>query len=121
MVTSAYLFDLDGTLYTGDSAIPGAPEALAALRRRGIPFRIATNTTRRSRAMLVERLRRYGFDVRPEEIFTATVAGVEVARAAGYRVVAPFVPPPALEDFTGLTLSRDRPADAIIVGDLAEE
>ena len=43
---AACLFDLDGTLYTEAGPIPGAVEALAELRRRGVPFRCVTNTTR---------------------------------------------------------------------------
>jgi len=60
---AAYLLDLDGTLYTGNRAIPGAVEALARLRHRQVPFRLVTNTTSRSRRMLVERLGGYGFAV----------------------------------------------------------
>ena len=41
----------------GGAAIPGAAETLARLRRAGVPFRLVTNTTSRSRRMLVERLR----------------------------------------------------------------
>ena len=54
---SAYLFDLDGTLYVGSDAVPGAADALDRLRRRGVPFRFVTNTTSRPRAELAERLR----------------------------------------------------------------
>ncbi len=117
---SAYLFDLDGTLYHSDAAIPGAPELIGALRSANVPFRVVTNTTSRSRAMLVDRLRGYGFDVAPEEIFTATMAGVELARATGYRRVAPFVPSPALADMTELELV-DQGAEAVIVGDLGSD
>jgi phospholysine phosphohistidine inorganic pyrophosphate phosphatase len=122
-----YLLDLDGTLYHGGAAIPGAVDALARLRRRGTPFRLVTNTTTKSRATLVDRLAGYGFDVRPEEIFTATLAGVTLVRAAGYRSIAPFVPAGALEDMTGLALSGGTsgtpstgPADAVVMGDLGE-
>lgn len=87
---------------------------------------MVTNTTSRSRAMLVERLRGYGFEVGPEELFTATVAGSVLALAAGYRRVAPFLQEPALDDLTELELvggtsSRGgaRP-QAVIVGDLGE-
>ena len=73
---SAYLLDLDGTLYVAGAAIPGAVETLDRLRRAGTPFRLVTNTTSRSRAMIVERLTGYGFTVRSEEVFTATLAGV---------------------------------------------
>jgi phospholysine phosphohistidine inorganic pyrophosphate phosphatase len=123
----AYLLDLDGTLYAGDAAIPGAPEALSRLRKQGVPHCLVTNTTSRSRATLVERLRGYGFDVAAEEVFTATLAGAELARAAGHRRIAPFVPEPALEDLNELELAggtsgrplRDTP-DAVVVGDLGE-
>jgi HAD superfamily hydrolase (TIGR01458 family) len=122
----AYLLDLDGTLYSGGTAIPGAAAALARLRDREIPYRLVTNTTSRSRAMLVDRLRGYGFDALPEEIFTATLAGSQVARTAGYRRVAPFMPEPALADIEDLELvggtsgSAARQPDAVLVGDLGD-
>jgi phospholysine phosphohistidine inorganic pyrophosphate phosphatase len=122
-----YLLDLDGTLYSGDAAIPGATEALARLRKQELPVRLVTNTTRRSRSMLVERLRSYGFEVESEEIFTATVAGRQLAWNSGYRCVAPFLPEPALQDLEDLDLvggtssrSGDRKPEAVIVGDLAQ-
>lgn len=120
----AFLLDLDGTLYAAGAAIPGAPATLARLRARGVPFRLVTNTTSRSRAMMVERLRGYGFETASEEIFTATLAGAALAHEAGYQVVAPFLPPAALEDLVGLELSGGiagragaRP-DAVLLGDL---
>jgi HAD superfamily hydrolase (TIGR01458 family) len=121
----AYLLDLDGTLYAGGAAVPGAPPTLERLRRNGVPFRLVTNTTSRSRAMLVERMRGYGFTVEPTEIFTATLAGAALARAAGMGTLAPFLPAPALEDLTGFGLvggtagGRGTP-DAVILGDLGE-
>jgi HAD superfamily hydrolase (TIGR01458 family) len=101
--------------------------ALNRLREKNIPCRLVTNTTSRSRAMLVERLRGYGFEVLPGDIFTATTAGGALARAAGYGSVAPFMMEPALEDLAGLELAggtsnRPRTAvpDVVIVGDLGE-
>jgi HAD superfamily hydrolase (TIGR01458 family) len=124
---AGFLLDLDGTLYTGDAAIPGAADALSGLRTRAVPFRLVTNTTSRSRRMLVDRLAGYGLAVAPEEIVTATLAGVELVRAAGYGRVAPFVPAGALEDMQALTLAggtSGRPraaADAVVLGDLGEQ
>jgi phospholysine phosphohistidine inorganic pyrophosphate phosphatase len=122
-----YLLDLDGTLYSGGAAIPGAVAALARLRRQHIPVRLVTNTTSRSRAMLVERLQGYGFEVSTEDLFTATLAGSVLARTAGYRCVAPFVLEPALQDMAefelvGGTSKRPRGGvpQAVIVGDLGE-
>ena len=122
-----YLLDLDGTLYSGGAAIPGAVATLDRLRRQQIPVRLVTNTTSRSRAMLVERLRGYGFEVSTEDVFTATLAGSVLARTAGYRCVAPFVPEPALHDMAGLELAggtsnhpRGCVPQAVMVGDLGE-
>ena len=124
---SAYLLDLDGTLYASGAAIPGAVDTVDRLRRAGTPFRLVTNTTSRSRAMILERLTGYGFTVRSGEIFTATLAGVELLRGAGHRRVAPFVPAGALEDMAGLELvggtsgfAGEGPVDAVVLGDLGE-
>lgn len=126
---SAYLIDLDGTLYADGTALPGAVGAIERLRARGVPFRLVTNTTSRSRAMLVRRLGEYGFGVRAEELFTATLSGADLARERGYRAIAPFVPEPALEDLAGFDLAGGtsgripghgwRP-DAVLVGDLGD-
>jgi HAD superfamily hydrolase (TIGR01458 family) len=73
------------------------------------------------------RLAGYGFEVAPEEIFSATLAGAGVARAAGYRRVAPFVPDAALEDMHDLVLAGGtsgtapvQPPQGVIIGDLGE-
>jgi phospholysine phosphohistidine inorganic pyrophosphate phosphatase len=123
---TGYLLDLEGTLYTAGAVIPGAVEALARLRARQVPFRLVTNTTSRSRRMLVEGLARYGFAVAADELVTATLAGVELLRAGGYARVAPFVPAGALEDMAGLALAGGTSghpraaADAVVLGDLGE-
>lgn len=122
-----FLIDLDGTLYTDRGAVPGAVEAVAELRRRGIPFLFVTNTTRRSRRRLVERLAGYGFEVGAEEIVTAVVAGARLLEERGWRKIAPFVSPDTLEDFCGFDLvgplagpggAEDGEPDAVVMGDL---
>jgi phospholysine phosphohistidine inorganic pyrophosphate phosphatase len=127
---AAYLFDLDGTLYQGNAAIPGAPELIARLRLEGTPFRFVTNTTSRPRSAIVARLRGYGFVLQEEEVVTALRAGAQQARDTGCESVLPLVTPSALQDLTGLVLVGGTsgvafPASppprfprAVIVGDL---
>ena len=43
------LLDLDGVLVLQGKAIPGAQEAMAEIDRRGIPYRVVTNTSLVSR------------------------------------------------------------------------
>jgi phospholysine phosphohistidine inorganic pyrophosphate phosphatase len=123
----AYLLDLDGTLYAGGAAVPGAAQTLERLRRSRTPFRLVTNTTSRARSGIVARLVSYGLDISASEVFTATLAGAELARTAGHRRIAPFLPEAALEDLsdfelTGGTSSRPPGAtpEAVLMGDLAE-
>lgn len=68
------LIDLDGVLYVGNEAIPGARGALAELTKRGIPRRFVTNTTTRTSSEVADKLAGLGFDVAPEEIFSAVTA-----------------------------------------------
>ncbi len=127
---AAFLLDLDGTLYTDAGAIPGAVQAIARLRRRGTLFRFVTNTTRRSRRGLVERLRRDGFQVEPNEVFTSVLAGVRVLRERAVQRVAPFVAQDTLEDLEDFDLvggtargsaPSAAPPAAVVVGDLGDQ
>ena len=122
----AYCFDLDGTLYVRDAAVPGAVAMLGRLRERGIPFRCLSNTTSRPRAALLARLRAYGFDVAEQELLTAPLAAAALLRQRGYRTVAPFVPEATHADLADLELAGGtaggRPPgsapDAVLIGDL---
>jgi HAD superfamily hydrolase (TIGR01458 family) len=102
-------------------------DTLARLRGLGVPFRLVTNTTSRSRGTLVTRLRSYGFGVAPEDLFTATLAGRDLLQRAGYSRISPFVPQAALEDLVDLDLvggtsgqTGDVMPEAVIIGDLGE-
>ncbi len=68
------LIDLEGVLYVGGYPLPGAREALLSLRAAGIPMRFVTNTTRLTRATLVNRLARMGLEVSAQHLFTPVVA-----------------------------------------------
>ena len=57
----ALLLDIDGVLVTSWQALPGSVEAVAALRRGDVPFRLLTNTTTHTRLGLAATLREAGF------------------------------------------------------------
>ena len=113
------LLDLDGTLYVGESPLPGAVEAIRGIAERGIPRRYLTNTTRLSRRGIAELLGRMGFPIGEEEIFTAPLAAKGWLESRGIRRVALYVPDAAREDFAGLEVVTEGP-EAIVVGDLGE-
>jgi 4-nitrophenyl phosphatase len=75
------LIDLDGVVYTGRQAIPGAAEFLGQARRRGMPFLLVTNNSTAPPEQVAERLAGMGIQVRPEEILTSAQAAMAYVRA----------------------------------------
>lgn len=70
----ALLVDIDGVLVVSWEPLPGAVAAFGALRSAGVPMRFLTNTTSRTKAQITDALRQAGYDVRPDEVMTATAA-----------------------------------------------
>ena len=71
---SSWLMDMDGVLVHEEHAVPGAPEFIARLRERGLPFLVLTNNSRFTTRDLAARLRRSGLDVPEESIWTSALA-----------------------------------------------
>jgi len=119
----AILFDMDGVVYNSETPIPGAAEALAWVRGQGIPHLFVTNTTSRGRAVLVEKLARFGIPAAESQILTPCVAVAGWLREQSARGVAVFVPPKALGEFDGIACLPEQAesgADYVVIGDLGE-
>jgi glycerol-1-phosphatase len=70
----AFLVDLDGVVYIGDEALPGAPEALGRLRQLDKRLLFLTNDPRSSREHYARKLRRLGVSAVADEILTSGAA-----------------------------------------------
>ncbi|MEW8977981.1 MAG: HAD-IIA family hydrolase [Symbiobacterium sp.] len=68
-----YIFDLDGTLYLGDHAIPGAPETLATLRRRGARIAFLSNKPIEPASNYAAKLNRLGIQAAVEEVLNSSI------------------------------------------------
>lgn len=75
------LIDIDGVLVVSWTPIPGAPEALGRLHEAGVPIRLVTNTTSRTRAAVVAALTAAGITVAEDEVLTAPIATAAWLRA----------------------------------------
>lgn len=69
-----FLFDLDGTVYRGAQAIPGAAEFIASLERNGRSFRFVTNRSNRSPQTVADHLRSLGIPCAAEHVITSAAA-----------------------------------------------
>jgi HAD superfamily hydrolase (TIGR01450 family) len=116
---AAYLFDVDGTLTYHDHAVPGAPEALRALKAHGKRVLAVTNNSSLSQHQLAERFRRFGLPLEDHEVFSAMVATA--------RLVAHEMPSARVHVFgnpgfraevarAGLAITDDADADYVVVG-----
>jgi HAD superfamily hydrolase (TIGR01458 family) len=113
------LLDLSGVIYVQDEAVPGAAEALAELRSRGLPIRLVTNTTMRPRSSILERLERLGIEADPAELITPATLAARRCAEAGYESVSLVVLDELREDLGELP-EREGKVDAVIVGDLGD-
>jgi len=116
------LLDIDGVLVVSWKALPGALEAMGTLRRNGIPFRLITNTTTKTRQDLANTLRAAGFDIEPKEIVTAVVATAQYLREhhAGARVFV-LSDGDATADLEEVDLVDVDEADVIVLGGACED
>lgn len=66
-----FVFDLDGTVYLGEAALPGAVEGIAALRRRGKRVLFVSNKPLEPRQSYAAKLTRLGIPAAPEDVITS--------------------------------------------------
>ena len=111
------LLDLDGTVYESDALVPGADEAIAALREGGVPVRFVTNTTRAPCTTIVGWLEGYGVPATPDEIFTPPRAAASWLGERGVRRLALCLPERSFTEFSGFEIV-DRDPEAVVIGDL---
>lgn len=116
----ALVLDMDGVIYRGDEALPGAAALFPALREAGISVILATNNATQSPAAFQAKLARLDITV-PEAIIltsvTATVAWLQGAAPAGARVYcvgAPWLHEAVLA-LPGWTWAESQP-DFVVVG-----
>ena len=110
------LLDLGGVFYEGARLLPGAQDALARLRASGLALRFVTNTSRQSRAALLQELGRLGLEVAADELLTPASAARAVLLERGLRPLL-LIHPGLAPDFDGLDLHQP---NAVVVGDAGD-
>jgi HAD superfamily hydrolase (TIGR01458 family) len=115
-----FLLDLDGVLSVGNRPVPGAIEGVRDLRERNFPIRFVSNSTRRSRASVADRLRAMGFSIDEHEILTPAVAAAAILRKEGNTAFL-VTTGDAHRDFedAGIPITGDQP-DAVVIGDAGD-
>jgi phosphoglycolate/pyridoxal phosphate phosphatase family enzyme len=82
MLFDGYAFDLDGTVYLGDTPLPGAVETIGRIRQAGRPVVFVTNNPLHSADDYAGKLCSIGIDAAAADVVTATHALVSYLRSA---------------------------------------
>ena len=91
---SAYdlaMLDLDGVVYIGPDAVPGAPEHLAAARAAGLRLAYVTNNAGRPPELVADHLRSLGVPAGPDDVVTSAQAAARLLSRALPRAAKVFV------------------------------
>lgn len=72
-----YIFDMDGTLYLGETLLPGVHQLIGTLRELGKRLAFISNNPTRDIHMYVDKLTGLGLTVRPDEIITTVDTTVQ--------------------------------------------
>lgn len=72
------LLDLDGVVYVGPDAVPGAPGHLAAAAEAGLRLAFVTNNAARPPAAVAEHLRELGVEARADDVVTSAQAAARL-------------------------------------------
>src|SRR5579883_638334 len=98
---------MDGVLYNSGEPVPGAAEALAWVRQRGLPHLFLTNTSSRGRGDLAAKLARFGIPATADQILIPAAAAATWLRERDGCAVALFVKPAARAEFEGIACLPD--------------
>ena len=110
---TAILLDIDGVLHVSGEAIPGAAEAVRALRAEDHRLRFVTNNTTRARAQLADELRAIGVELEEGELATTPLAAGKLLE--GLRVL-PLTMAAIREDLAEHVTLVDDGAEVVLVG-----
>ncbi|XP_065186002.1 glycerol-3-phosphate phosphatase-like [Sycon ciliatum] len=69
-----FLFDCDGVIWKDTEVIPGVPEALDSLRKRGKRVLFVSNNSTRTRPEYTAKMAKMGISAKPEEVFGTAYA-----------------------------------------------
>ncbi|WEK03767.1 MAG: HAD-IIA family hydrolase [Candidatus Devosia phytovorans] len=78
---SAVLSDLDGVVYRGDEAVPGAVERFNRWQSEGIPYCFVTNNAEKSAAAFAEKIERLGIACTPQQVVTSGDVALDFVQA----------------------------------------
>jgi len=114
-----FVLDMDGTIYLGESVIPGAHDLLNYFEQKGIKYCFFTNNSSRSPEDYKAKLRRLGFGSHPTVITSGDVTADYLLKQYGPSPRIYVVgTEPLIQQFTqaGINCADTSKPDCVVVG-----
>jgi 4-nitrophenyl phosphatase len=117
----ALIIDIDGTLWRGNTPMPGLAPFFSFLQRRGISFVIVTNNSVETPAQYQQKLAGFGVAIQLDNILTCSLATAEYLKREKNGATIYIIGESGLRQVmrqAGFTIidDADHTADAVIVG-----
>jgi HAD superfamily hydrolase (TIGR01450 family) len=112
----AWILDLDGVVWLGDTSIPGAAGAVSRLRADGIRVVFLTNNSAHTVADYVARLTRMGIPVNRSDVLTSAEAATSLLEPGSTALVCAGAGVEESLARRGVRAVRSGRADAVVVG-----
>ena len=112
-----YIFDLDGTIYLGEEAIPGAPKTIAKLREEGCGVIFLSNKPLEPRENYAKKLTKLGILTPTEDVINSSQVMIQyLLKEMPTATVFPIGEKPLWDEFSaaGVSLSEN-PAEIDVV------
>lgn len=117
MAYRLYVLDMDGTIYLGDGAIPGALQFLQRVVDAGADYVFLTNNSSKTSAQYVQKLARIGWPTDARHVLTSADATQDLLlKETPYRRLFLMAPPAVEQEFQskGFELTQENP-DALVL------
>jgi 4-nitrophenyl phosphatase len=75
------IIDMDGTLWHGDTPLPGLTHFIEVLRQKQIKFILATNNNTQTPQGFINKAASMGVEIKTDEVMTASIATVEYLKS----------------------------------------
>ncbi len=117
---SAFIIDMDGVLYRGNTAIPGADKFISTLEETGRDYLLLTNNSSLTPAQYEAKLAKMGIKVNQAKIFTSAQATAIYLRSIakpGAKIL--LIGMEGIREAllaAGFVLSEDKDVDFVVVG-----
>lgn len=120
MAVRTFVFDLDGVVYRGEQALPGAVDTIETLRKLGRQVYFLTNNSTQTRTTYANKLRGMGIPAEEGHIMTSSYAtALYLSELDGNGKTAFVVGEEGIRkelEAVGIRVVKDPPADYVVAG-----